>query len=120
MYLTFKSVDSYGDEVKFEAPYEIEGKTYIFDDLSAENTKTNLRILDDQIEIYRVGDTESSFIFKENTKCLGHYKNNLGLEMKMEVFTKKINQLKDKLYIEYDLIISGDVISSHKIWILFH
>lgn len=120
MYLTFKSLDSFGNEIKYETEYKRIENGYIFDDLSVENTTTTLYIKDGNITIERNGDTLSKFNFIINNKTPGFYKNNAGLEINLDIFTKKINLLADKLYLEYDLIVEDDVISSHKIWILFH
>ena len=120
MLLSFRSLDSFDNEISYKAEYQKNDNTYVFDDLSAENTKTFLTIDGDVVRIKRTGDTESEFTFSENLKLPGYYKNNLGVNAELSIFTKKINIKSDKIYLEYDLILDDDVISSHKIWILFH
>ena len=120
MFLTFKSIDNEGNEIKFQTEYEKLDNKYIFDDLSVENTKVELMMNEENVIINRFGDTESKFVFIQGINTLAFYKNSLGLELKMNIFTKKIIIKSKQLYLEYELILDSDVISSHKIWILFH
>lgn len=120
MELTFHSVDSEGNKAIYRTSYTCNGSTYTFSDKTQPNTTIALGIYKDTVEFKRSGDVQMEMSFSLHQMTKGKYENALGLRFDLQVKTKELLQEKNKLFIEYDLYVMGDMVSSHKIWVLFH
>lgn len=117
MNIVFYSLDSYNNKVYFKTEGIFNNNILSFsDDIS----NYEFIIKNDFITLNRTGSVIMNLIFKKNKKTEGSYKNELGLEMKLEIFTKFLSIKNNKIDIEYDLFINNELISSHKIKILFN
>lgn len=119
MKVVFHSVDSDGNKIVFNAPCEVSGNTYKFLDKTVENTYIILTINDDQsINFNREGKVNMSMKFSLKEKTIGFYKNDMGLEFKLDLFTTYLDIKGNKLTLEYEMSLD-DYKSTHKIYILF-
>ena len=59
-------------------------------------------------------------LFDLNNITNGSYENNEGLEFNFEIKTSKIEVLKNKIRIDYSMIMDGEMLSSHKLSLLFN
>lgn len=120
MILTFHSLDSDSNKVFFKSEYEIIDGKYIFDDKSVKNTRIIMKINDDNTIIFkRIGDINMEMLLDVNNNTLCKYKNEMGLEFELIISTNSVKITGKKVEIDYDSKIY-DVISNHKIWILFN
>jgi hypothetical protein len=58
--------------------------------------------------------------FDLNRSTNGYYKNTMGLEFTFTVKTNKLKVVKNKILVEYNMILDEFTASTHKIWILLH
>ncbi len=119
MNITFYSLDSLDNKIFFKEKGMFDKNILIFNDKSVENTKIYLTINDNDIILDRVGNVKMHMHFIRNTETTGFYENELGLQFKMNILTSKLIIKANKVEIEYSLILDGNMLSSHKIWILF-
>lgn len=119
MKVTFHSLDNDGNKVFFKSDAKNVDSYIEFIDKSTENTSIRLKYDTSSIIIERVGNINMVLNLELNktTGCM--YKDNLGLELDLEIKTNELEVKNNKLYANYDLILDKNVISSHKIWILF-
>ena len=120
MIVSFYSIDSNENEVKFESTATLIDNTYIFDDKSLNNTIINLIVLNDEIIFKRMGDVDMNLELKNGKKTKGNYKNNNGLEFSFECLCDELKMVEKNLSIGYSLIIDGEAISYHKILITIY
>ena len=118
--ITFHSVDSDGNKVIFSENYSRKDNKIIFNDKTCSNTEIEITINDDMSVLFcRRGDTNMYLPLSLGEKKIGHYRNSLGLEFDMIVFTTKLIIESNKLTIEYDLNVE-DIKQHHKLWILIN
>lgn len=118
--ITFHSVDSDGNKVIFNENYSRKDNKIIFNDKTCSNTEIEITINDDMSVLFcRRGDTNMYLPLSLGEKKIGHYRNSLGLEFDMIVFTTKLIIESNKLTIEYDLNVE-DIKQHHKLWILIN
>ena len=118
--ITFHSVDSDGNKVIFTENYTKKDNIIIFNDKSAVNTQIELTINDDMSVLFeRRGNINMTLPLALKEKRCGHYKNEMGLEFDILVYTTLLKITENKISIEYDLEVY-DVKQHHKIWILIH
>lgn len=120
MIITFHSLDNEGNKVFFKSEAEIIGKYFIFDDKSQENTKIKLMYDTSSINIERIGNTNMKINLSLDEITNSKYSNSLGLKFDFKVKTNELDIKSNKLYAMYDLILDENVISTHKIWIIFN
>lgn len=118
--ITFHSLDSDGNKVVFTENYTRKDNLIIFNDKSAPNTQIELKINDDlSILFCRKGDIDMSLPLSLKETKIGHYKNSMGLEFDLKVYTTVLRIENNKITIEYDLEVDTFK-QHHKIWILIH
>lgn len=120
MELMFHSLDSNDNKVFFRASYEIKNNTYVFQDKTDKGTTIYLTINDNEILFERKGNTNMQLLLSDNTLTGGHYENNVGLKFDFGVKTTSIKIESKKLEMEYSLFLDGNILSTHKIWVLFN
>lgn len=120
MKLTFHSIDDENNKIIYKSDYVKNNNTIIFDDKSVENTKVYLEINNDNIIFERKGNINMKINLTLNKKTEGYYQNDIGLDFKFYIVTNKIENNKNKITIEYSMYLDEDLMSTHKIWILFH
>lgn len=117
MKLKFQSSNNDTDLVEFEAQYISENNKIIFDDLSIENTKIIIDILDEfNVNFKRVGNINMDILFSLNNDKIASYSNNLGVSFDFNVFTNKLVIKNDQIIVEYESNIM-DFKQKHKIFI---
>lgn len=117
MKLKFQSSNNDADLVEFEAQYISENNKIIFDDLSIENTKIIIDILDEfNVNFKRVGNINMDILFSLNNDKIASYSNNLGVSFDFNVFTNKLVIKNDQIIVEYESNIM-DFKQKHKIFI---
>ncbi len=120
MVVIFRSVDQENNSVSFQSEGYYDGEYLIFEDKSALETKIHLQILDNKLILIREGLIKMKITLVEG-KCLpSYYKNDIGLEFNFIAFCKKLIINKNKIMVEYDMILDNEKLSSHKIWIILH
>lgn len=118
--ITFHSIDSDGNKVIFTEKYIKKDNIIIFNDKSAPNTQIELTINDDLSLLFcRKGDIDMYLPLAYKELKIGHYKNSMGLEFDLKVYTTSLRIEKNKISIEYDLEVET-IKQHHKIWILIH
>lgn len=119
MKVTFHSLDNDGNKVFYKTDAKAIDSYIEFRDGSTKNTIIRLSYTNSSIIIERIGDINMvlNLELDKTTGCM--YKDNLGLELDLEIKTNELEVKNNKLYANYDLILDKNVISSHKIWILF-
>ena len=120
MMLTFHSIDDENNKIIFKSEYKKNNNIIIFEDKSVENTMIFLTINEDNIIFERKGNINMKLILHKNIKTQGYYQNELGLDFKFNIITSKLEYNKNKINIGYSMYLDEDLISTHKIWILFH
>lgn len=117
MKLKFQSSNNDADLVEFETQYISENNKIIFDDLSIENTKIIIDILDEfNVNFKRVGNINMDILFSLNNDKIASYSNNLGVSFDFNVFTNKLVIKNDQIIVEYESNIM-DFKQKHKIFI---
>lgn len=117
MKLKFQSSNNDADLVEFEAQYISENNKIIFDDLSIENTKIIIDILDEfNVNFKRVGNINMDILFSLNNDKIASYSNNLGVSFDFNVFTNELVIKNDQIIVEYESNIM-DFKQKHKIFI---
>lgn len=96
-----------------------EGNTLIFPDKSVPNTIMNVTFGEDFVEIKRTGNVSMFQRFKFNSKEVGYYKNDLGLEFEISSFTTEISITKNQIEVFYEYYLSNEWQSSNKLKIIF-
>ena len=92
----------------------------IFVDKTCENTTNHLILLDNQIKLIRLGEVNMEMLFDLSKETIGKYSNNLGLEFSFVVKCYNLKVQKNRILIEYNMILDEFTSSTHKIWILLH
>lgn len=120
MELLFHSLDSNENKVFFRSNYERNGNTYVFPDKTDKGTSIILTIKNSEILFERKGNTNMQLLLSKDNMTLGHYENNLGLKFEFYVKTNNLKIEPQKIEMEYSLYVDDDMLSTHKIWVLFH
>lgn len=119
MKIIFHSIDSNEEKIFYQVEGQLIKNLLIFEDKSTPNTTIYLTINNDNIILDRVGEVNMHMQFINNQIVEGNYENKLGLEFNIKIKTNGLIIKKNKIDIDYDLIIDNYTASSHKIWILF-
>ena len=120
MRLSFHSISDNEDKVFFETEYVKEENEIVFLDKTWENTTNHLILLEDKVKLIRLGDVNMEMLFDLSKETIGKYSNNLGLEFSFIVKCYNLKVQKNKILIEYNMILDEFTSSTHKIWILLH
>jgi uncharacterized beta-barrel protein YwiB (DUF1934 family) len=120
MRLSFHSISDNEDKIFYETEYVIEDNEIVFVDKTCENTTNHLILLEDKIKLIRLGDVNMEMLFDLSCDTKGKYSNNIGLEFDFIVRCYNLKIQKNKILIEYNMILDEFTSSTHKIWILLH
>ena len=120
MDLTFYSIDSNNDKVLYHTSYIKSENTIIFDDKSVLNTKIYLTIKDDKVLFERKGNVIMYILLDLDKITFCHYENEMGLKFDFSVKTTNLVLKNNKIEMAYQLFLENDMISNHKITIIFH
>lgn len=118
MMIHFYSVDNDNNKVSFKSEgYESNGKL-CFLDKTIKDTMIYLTISTDKLLFERKGRIEMVLPLQQEIKSKAYYKNELGLEFDFIADCTKLEINRDRIDIQYDMILDNEVQSSHKIWII--
>ena len=120
MIISFYSIDSNDNEIKFESAATLIDNTYIFDDKSLENTIINLIVLNDKIIFKRMGNVDMNLELEKNKKTQGNYKNSNGLDFDFECLCDDLAFDGKNISLGYSLMLDNNAISYHKILITIY
>lgn len=120
MDLTFYSIDSNNDKVIYHTSYIKSENTIIFDDKSVSNTKIYLTIDDNKVLFERKGNVSMKILLEEDKLSFCHYENEMGLSFDFTVVTTYLSISNKRIEMAYELFLENDMISNHKITIIFH
>lgn len=118
MVVYFYSINQDKEKVCFHSEGKKDGNRIMFSDLSCENTIISLLVEKDKIVLKREGDTETEMELIKDKTTKGYYKNKMGLDFFFKVICKRLEIKKNRIDIEYSMIMDSEEISSHKIWII--
>lgn len=105
-------------EIDFYSEYDIVGNIISFTDMSISNTKIEFEI-GDKITLKRFGDTNMHQEFILSKLVEGTYSNELGLELKIGAFTKKVHFGDDRIEIIYDNYVNDELQGENHLQIIF-
>ncbi len=120
MDLTFYSIDSNNDKVIYHTSYIKSENTIIFDDKSVSNTKIYLTINENKVLFERKGNVFMQIPLEKDKLTSCHYENELGLSFDFKVITTNLSISNKRIEMGYELFLESDMISNHKITIIFH
>ena len=120
MRLSFHSISDNEDKIFYETSYVKEDNELVFLDKTCENTTNHLIFIDDKIKLVRTGEINMEMLFDLSKDTIGNYSNNMGLEFSFIIRCYNLKVTKNKILIEYNMILDEFTSSTHKIWILLH
>ena len=120
MVITFHSIDNEGNKVFYKSEAKIYDSYIEFDDKTSNNTIIKLSYTASSINIERIGDVNMKLLLLQGKITTSSYSNNMGLKFDFKVKTNELLVKENKLFANYELILDENVISSHKIWIIFN
>lgn len=101
-----------------EASFDLENNTYIFPDLSLENTKINLKLISsNEVIIERIGSVNSKMDFILNHTTTSFY-NSMDLNFKFSINTKELKINSNSVSITYDYYYLDSLVGKIKIAVL--
>lgn len=112
MRVSFLSFDSDRNKVSFQSEASQVDNGITFEDKSYPHTNIQLTFLDDSFVLTRTGNVTMYMAFQLNKDTKGTYKNVEGLEFDFYVHTKSLNMQKNKIKVEYDMLVDQEVVSS--------
>lgn len=108
-----------GEKIDFISECSYENNTYFFKDQTDLGTTISFKVLDEhRIEFKRSGHTITTIIFDKFNITKAFYDNNEGLAFNFNVKTNRLDLEINKIVVEYDLILDGEIQSSIKIYLL--
>ena len=117
MEVKFYSYSKSGDKTYFKSDLVKNNNIYYF--IDKENNKMELSILSNKhVILKRDGNVKQTLTFKENLKETSIYQS-LELDLKLEIYTKKIDIKDNSISIEYDSFYEDYLTDSFKIVLLF-
>lgn len=118
MKVFFYSVDDENNKISYNSEAHYDKNMIIFDDKTYENTKVYLQILNDKVIINRKGMISMNLELAFNKKTKGYYQNEMGLEFEFIADCNYLTISDKRIDASYSMILDGQVLSSHKIWII--
>lgn len=118
MVVSFFSVDNQNNRVCFKSEAVYENNTLVFQDKSVRDTYIHVTKHKDKLCFERKGSVCMSMELELGCRRTGFYKNALGLEFSFTSYCHILKITEKKIEMEYDMILDGDVLSKHKIWII--
>lgn len=118
--LKFTSFSSDLETQTFETNYEITKTGYIsFVDKSALDTKIYIKEIDNSFIIKRLGNISMQMTLQEGKTTKAIYKDINGVSMEFETKCLSFKSAPNQFDVVYELILDKNVISTHKLNILF-
>lgn len=118
MKVFFYSVDDEENKVSFHSEGIYENNVLSFEDKTLENTRIHIFIYPKRLIFQREGSVEMKLELIEGQAIPSFYRNDLGLEFEFQALCHKLKISKDKIDIEYEMILDHNSLSYHKIWII--
>lgn len=118
MKVFFYSVDDEENKVSFHTDGLYKDNILSFEDKTLSNTRIHIYIYPDRLIFQREGSVEMKLELIEGQAMSSFYKNDIGLEFEFKAFCHKLKISKDKIDIEYEMILDHNSLSYHKIWII--
>lgn len=113
MFVSFLSLDDEKNKVFFQSEAFQQKNEIWFEDKSTLNTKIKITSLEDSMILERMGSVEMYLHFTLDKPTVGRYKNSDGLILEFLVHTKVLQQQKNKIRVQYEMIMNGECISRH-------
>ena len=120
MKVSFISVDDEKNKINFSTGVIYNDNKYTFVDQTTPNTTIEIEVLGECIRLTRTGDTTMYMLYDLANITSGSYENVEGLEFNFEIKTTKLEIQKTKIRIDYSMIMDKQVLSSHKLSLLFN
>ena len=120
MKVSFISIDDEKNKINFSTEVIKIDNKYTFDDKTTKNTKIEIEVLGKCVRLIRTGDITMYMLYDLENITSGSYENSEGLEFNFEIKTTKIEIEKSKIRIDYSMIMDKQVLSSHKLSLLFN
>src|SRR5574344_1464710 len=112
MRVSFHSIID-NNKVYFQSNVDKIDNQYVFIDKTLNDTKMIFEIKESDLIIRREGSTHMQMLLKENEKTKGSYQNELGLAFDFEVICTSLEITKNRINVEYKLILEEECISNH-------
>ena len=120
MKVSFISIDDEKNKINFTTDVIYIDNKYTFTDKTTENTVIEIEVLGECIRLTRTGDVSMYMLYDLNNITSGSYENKEGLEFSFEIQTTKLEIQNSKIRIDYSMIMDKQVMSSHKLSLLFN
>ena len=120
MKVSFLSIDDENNKINFSTEVTHVDNRYIFVDKTTENTIIEIEVLGECVRLTRTGNVTMYMLYDINNLTCGSYENKEGLEFEFEIQTTKLEIQKSKIRIDYSMIMDKQVMSSHKLSLLFN
>lgn len=108
------------EKVHFEAEGTIIDNVISFYDNTNVHTQYIIDKINNTIKINRTGSIKSSMFFEEGKINNSLYESSEGLNLEFLVHCKSVSIEKNKIMIEYSLILDENILNNYKIWLLIH
>ena len=120
MKVSFISIDDENNKINFSTDVTLLDNKYTFIDKTTPNTNIEIEVLGECVRLTRTGDTTMYMLYDLKNITSGSYENVEGLEFSFEIKTTKLEIQKTKIRIDYSMIMDKQVLSSHKLSLLFN
>ena len=120
MKVSFISIDDEKNKISFSTETIKSDNRYTFQDKTSQNTMIEIEVLEPCVRLTRTGDISMYMLFDLNNITSGSYENKEGLEFEFEIKTDKLEVQNSKIRIDYSMIMDNQVLSSHKLSLLFN
>lgn len=118
MVVSFFSTDNQNNRVSFRAEAVYDKETLVFQDKSVKDTYIRVSVSGNKLCFERKGAVCMAMELEAGARRTGWYKNAMGLEFSFVSDCRVLKITEKKLEMEYDMILDGEVLSKHKIWII--
>ena len=120
MKVSFISIDDENNKINFSTEVTKVDNIYRFIDKTTNNTTIEIEVLGNSVRLTRIGDITMYMLYDINNITSGSYENVEGLEFNFEIKTTKLEVQNNKIRIDYSMIMDKQVMSSHKLSLLFN
>mgnify|MGYP003289949161 CR=1 FL=1 len=118
MLITFEMI-SENLNISYKVFGKKEGNVLTFPDKSNPNTIMSVAIKEDYVEIRRSGKVTMRQGFKLESREIGFYQNDMGLEFEIASFTTEMNIKENMIEVFYEYYLESKWQSSNKLKIIF-
>ena len=120
MKVSFISIDDENNRINFSTDVQVDGNKYSFIDKTTSNTNIEIEVIGENVRLTRTGDVTMYMLYDIKNITSGSYENNEGLEFNFEIKTTKLEVSKSRIRIDYSMLMEKEVLSSHKLSLLFN